>query len=235
LQAVAQTKNQAVQDTIKQFAANSFKNVRGTIPYRLFSPTGQPNNAKLPLVVFFHGLGAAGKDNMKQLSDQPLAAALFALPENQTKHPCYVLAPQITGGWESDLHFLAMDLIDELTKTLPIDSKRVYVTGISTGGNAVFWMLQERPNQFAAAIPMAGWMPDPKRAKPYAHVPVWIFHGNVDSQVNVETSRTAFRVLSSAGDDVRFHEFDQAGHGIFSNAYCTPDLVEWTFARFNTK
>lgn len=231
LKARAAESNSAVQEAIRRFSANSLRNTRGTIAYRLFTPEMGSADKKYPLVIFLHGIGGAGKDNMKQLSDQPFGAGIWAISENQARHPCFIVAPQTTGGWEGNPHVLALDLVDELLKTLPIDRQHVYVTGISSGGNGAFWMLQTRPKQFAAGVLISGWLPDARNAKAFSNIPIWLFHGNADPTVKVINSRQTFDALSTAGADVRFHEFDGAGHGIFAPAYCTPDLVEWVFSR----
>ena len=60
------------------------------IKYRLFKPF-KKDNRKYPLVVFFHGSGAIGTDNVSQLGILP---KLFASDEIQKKYPAYILAPQ---------------------------------------------------------------------------------------------------------------------------------------------
>jgi poly(3-hydroxybutyrate) depolymerase len=67
------------------------------MPYRLFRPKG---TAKLPLVLYLHGSGGLGDDNQKQLGlGNVFGTHVWALPENQQRFPCYVLAPQTDRGW----------------------------------------------------------------------------------------------------------------------------------------
>jgi predicted peptidase len=181
--------------------------------------------------MFLHGTGGGGRDNKKQLDDQPFGAGLWALPENQQRFPCIVLAPQTPGGWEGTAHQLALQCLDDVLKDPNVDPARVYITGLSSGGFGTFACLQARPQQFAAAIALSGWLPDPNKIPTYAHVPIWILHGNVDTIINVNQSRRTYDLLAKAGADVRYDELDKAGHGIFGMAYNTPDLVDWLSAR----
>ena len=67
------------------------------MPYRLFRPEA---TSKLPLVLFLHGSGGLGTDNLKQMGlGNVFGTRVFALPENQKSFPCYVVAPQTDRGW----------------------------------------------------------------------------------------------------------------------------------------
>src|SRR3984885_4021711 len=63
------------------------------MPYRLFRP--EAARGKVPLVVYLHGNGRLGDDNLKQLAfGNIFGTRVWLLPENQKRFPCYVLAPQ---------------------------------------------------------------------------------------------------------------------------------------------
>src|SRR5258708_1605923 len=80
----------------KLFEARTHKGT-WAMPYRLFRPVG---SAKVPLVVYLHGSGGLGADNRKQLElGNVFGTRVWALPENQKRFPCYVLAPQTDRGW----------------------------------------------------------------------------------------------------------------------------------------
>ena len=80
----------------KKFAARVHESDR-TMPYRLFRP--EPAG-KLPLVMYLHGSGGLGDDNEKQLGlGNTFGTRVWALPANQKRFPCYVVAPQTDRGW----------------------------------------------------------------------------------------------------------------------------------------
>ncbi len=84
----------------ERFEAREATNALGeTMPYRLFRPRTEPGRL-YPLVVFLHGSSGSGTDNRKQLDGGNwFGGLLWVLPENQERHPCFVLAPQSNVNW----------------------------------------------------------------------------------------------------------------------------------------
>jgi predicted peptidase len=238
------------------FAAQVFTNGKGeTMPYRLYTPAPSVEGARHPLVVFLHGAAGAGTDNARQLQRANMFGALiWTLPENQKRHPAFVLAPQTDASWAciipdptrqarvpADLtpcplemlgagEKLAFELIDTLLTTLPIDRKRIYVTGHSMGGAGTWHMLYHRPGFFAAGVPVCGH-PDPAMATTLKDVPVWNFHGEADDVEPVQTSRVMIEALRRAGGQPLHTEYPGVGHNVFMWAYTEPALIDWLFAR----
>lgn len=134
-------KNEIRNISNEVFESDSFINSQNNeIKYRLLKPRNHVNktNQKYPLVVIFHGSGAIGKDNEKQLG---LLAKLWALPKIYKKYPAFILVPQFSSrssNYSMDLKRdvlvstpqsnlnLALGLIDSLTNHLNIDKKRIY-------------------------------------------------------------------------------------------------------------
>ncbi len=76
--------------------------------YRLMKPKDYNPQKKYPLVLFFHGAGERGDDNIAQLVH---GMNDFAKEENREKYPCFVVAPQVPEGkrwvevdWTEDAH-----------------------------------------------------------------------------------------------------------------------------------
>src|SRR6267154_2334678 len=152
----------------KKYEARTLKG-DWTMPYRLFRPQAA---GKLPLVVYLHGSGGQGDDNLKQLGlGNIFGTRVWLLPENQKRFPCYVLAPQTIRGWAQydwkqtplkmipgfgDGNRLAVEIIEHLCKEFPIDDRRIYITGQSMGGGGTWNLLANRPKVFAAAVPVCG-------------------------------------------------------------------------------
>src|SRR5579864_1864320 len=61
------------------------------MPYRLLTPSDLRAGEKYPLVLFFHGSGERGNDNLKQLAN---GARRFTRADSRSRFPCFVLAPQ---------------------------------------------------------------------------------------------------------------------------------------------
>jgi predicted peptidase len=238
------------------FAPHMHSNAKGErMPYRLFTPARLEPGRRYPLVVFLHGAGGSGADNAKQLQGANVFGALvWTLPENQARHPAFVLAPQSDVNWActlfdpknppktlADIRFcppealgigarLAFEIIDGLLGTLPIDAARIYVTGHSMGGAGTWHMIAHRPRFFAAAVPVCGH-PLPATAVAVKDVPIWNFHGEADDVEPVKTSRVMIDAIRKAGGKPRHTEYAGVGHNVFMWAYTEPALVEWVFAQ----
>ncbi len=238
------------------FRPHVHRSARGeTMPYRLSTPERLVPGRAYPLVVFLHGAGGSGSDNRRQLEGANMFGALsWTLPENQARHPAFVLAPQSDVNWAcvvveegkiarrpSDLEWcppgilgpgarLAFEIIDALVEKLPVDRDRIYVTGHSMGGAGTWHMIAHRPGFFAAAVPVCGH-PDLATAPTVAGVPIWNFHGKADDVEPVGTSRRMIEALRKAGGHPRHTEYTGVGHNVFMWAYTEPALVEWLFAQ----
>lgn len=183
-------------------------------------------------------------------------------PNMQHEYPCYVVVPQCSdktvneewakwvgnspetpfkglgkdGSYEmatlpSESGAAALSLVDHLIDSLNIDPDRIYLVGLSMGGFGTWEFTARRPELFAAAVPMAGFS-DPNQVGTIRHIPFWIFHGNADESNPVEGSRTMFELLTKAGAEVKYTEYEGAGHGpSFKLAFAEPDLIPWLFSK----
>ena len=69
-----------------------------SIPYRLFQPQGEAPGQKVPLILYLHGMGERGTDNVTQTTWMGNLAA----KTSSGQYAAYVLAPQInTSMWFS--------------------------------------------------------------------------------------------------------------------------------------
>lgn len=217
------------------------------MPYRLFRPA--ESSGKAPLVVYLHGSGGLGDDNLKQMGlGNIFGTRVWALPENQKRFPCYILVPQTDRGWirydpelfakgEAKMmaglgegNRLALQIIDALRKEFAIDDRRIYVTGQSMGGAGVWNMTAHRQKFFAAAVPCCG-SESLDDAAQSADTPVWAFHGGNDQTVPVAASRDRIAVLRKAGAHPIYTEYAGVDHNSWQWAYTEPALVDWLFAR----
>ena len=226
------------------FEARTHKSDRA-MPYRLFRPEA---SGPLPLVVYLHGSGGLGTDNVKQMGlGNVFGTRVWALPENQKDFPCYVVVPQTDRGWIrygppspgdsvarpvrglGEGARLAFEIIDALRRELSIDERRIYLTGQSMGGGGAWHMTAERPRFFAAAAVCCGSPSSDDAARSVA-TPVWNFHGDADQTVPVAVSRNRIAALRSAGGRPLSTEYAGVGHNVWEWAYTEPALIRWLFS-----
>jgi predicted peptidase len=214
------------------------------MPYRLFRPE---TTRMAPLVLYLHGSGGLGDDNLKQLNfGNRFGTRVWLLPENQKSFPCYVVAPQTDRGWIrydfsqqpakelpgfGDGNRLALEVVDGLRREFPIDERRIYVAGNSMGGAGVWNLLANRPNFFAAAVICCGGeSPDDGTGSPAT--PVWNFHGDADQTVPVSSSRERIAARRRAGGHPIYTEYAGVDHdGATRLAFTEPALPEWVFSQ----
>ena len=226
----------------KKFEARAHKS-DWAMPYRLFRPEAA---GKLPLLMYLHGSGGLGDDNEKQLGlGNIFGTRVWALPANQKRFPCYVVAPQTDRGWIrydfskepakqlpglGDGSRLALEIVDRLRRELAIDDRRIYVTGQSMGGAGVWNVLASRPELFAAAIVCCGSASSEDGSEAVG-TPLWSFHGDADQTVPVSVSRDRIAARRKAGGRPLYTEYAGIDHNSWQWAYTEPELTTWLFAQ----
>ncbi|MBN2643237.1 MAG: prolyl oligopeptidase family serine peptidase, partial [Victivallales bacterium] len=212
------------------------------LKYRFYDPGKVESKKKYPLVIHFHGAGSRGDNNTSQL----YLAKKVTDKKIAEKHPCFVFAPQCPTGekwvstdWSRLSHkmspapnsqmAMAMSAIDEIIKEYPIDTNRIYVYGQSMGGFATWEIICRRPDMFAAAVPVCGGADETQSVK-IIHIPIWIFHGALDSTVKVERSRNMFAALKKVGGEPKYTEYPKVKHNAWTYSY-TLELFEWMFSQ----
>jgi poly(3-hydroxybutyrate) depolymerase len=206
------------------------------LPYRLFVPANYDPGQKYPLVLFLHGSGERGTDNQIQITGQSGVLA-FLFNENQAKQPCFLAAPQCptSGTWvDSTRHSQLLALIGALKTEFNIDADRVYVTGLSLGGQGTWDLLSLNGNLFAAGIPMSGFsgtLSVSATAAAAYRIPIWNFHAADDPTVNVSNSRNLINGIRTLGGTPVYSEYATGGHVIWTASYATPLLYDWVMAQ----
>ncbi len=222
-----------------RFSYNKFIDGSDTLNYRMLFPDADTLR-KYPLIIFLHGSGERGNDNEAQLK---WGVINFATDENMMLHPALVIAPQCPEktSWSNfsrtDMKLqptptkpmeLLIKLIHQLIKTMPIDTNRIYITGLSMGGYGTYDAIERYPGLFAAAVPVCG-AGDTSKVSTIAHLPIWIFHGSEDPAVNPKYSLEMFTALVKAGAHPGFTSFPEVGHFSWLGVYDDPLLTEWMF------
>jgi predicted peptidase len=228
------------QSSVAPFAPRLFARGGQQMPYRLFVPEGVAPDRPLPLIVWLHGAGGLGTDNRAQISEggNEVGSRLWVRPDIQAKYPAFVVAPQAPASqlWGnlsstklSTFGQLVIELVDALAREFPIDRDRVYLIGQSRGGIGVWDLIAKRPDVFAAAVPLCA-QGDPKRIAAARGVKVWVFHGAKDT-MPVTNAREMVAALTAAGGVVKYTEYPDLGHEIWTRAFAEPGLPEWLFAQ----
>lgn len=157
-----------------------------TVKYNLYVPKHYDQRKTYPLVLFIHDAGVVGPDPKATLM-QGLGAVVWASPEEQAKHECFVLAPQYGVVTVNDQSQATADLdatvhlIQDLGTRYRLDRSRLYTTGQSMGCMSSIALAIKYPNLFAASFLVAGqW--DAAQVAPMANDKLWIMVSQGDEK-----------------------------------------------------
>jgi len=222
------------------FVANEFK-----LPYQIYVPQ---SDVALPLIIHLHGSGEAGVDNIAQMyAGSEVGPQYFTNAERQARHPAIVLAPQTPKPmrWAStsnqpydfmktpstDSMTALLTLIDELlAEDELVDARRVYITGLSRGGQGAWNAILQRPELFAAAVPIAG-AADPAKAQRLIELPIWVFAAQHDRITSAQFSREMVDAVIRNGGSTQLIKYTEVingrHHHAWERAYEGDELFDW--------
>lgn len=235
------------------FLARSFDGPAGELKYRLLLPDNFDPARQYPLVLFLHGAGERGSDNLSQLTH---GAALFV--DNRDQFPAVVLFPQapendywaVVNADRSSLPFRftypyngsnkvpptnaltnAMALTQRFMQKHFINTDKVYVAGLSMGGMGTLELLARQPQWFRAAIAICSGA-NPAIVQHFSpDLALRIYHGADDQIVVPELSR---QVAIQARSHIAVLErkvYPDTDHNSWDNAFAEPDFLSWLMAQ----
>lgn len=232
---------------VQQVSVDSFEAAlyapagKDTIRYRLLRPAMVEPGKKYPLVLILPGSGGIGTDNRNQMN---ILVKMWALKAIRDKYPAYVAAPQFSrrsSNYTSKANhnvlvsvpdsclFTALEAIDSLKRVLPVNEQKVYVMGFSMGASATVNALTARPGFFRAAVAISG-IPDMADLKGLAKMPLWVVHGNADTENVFATDSLMYHQMAALQSPyLRFWEVQGLEHTIYAPLFMTEILPEWLF------
>ncbi len=146
--------------------------------YLLHVPTSYNGARPVPLVFNFHGYAGDAASQMEYGDLRPLAERegfVVVAPDGQGEPRHFAVEMELAGDVDDTV--FTSDLLAHLRRTLCIDSRRVYATGMSNGGAFSTVLGCRAAGQFAAVASVAAvWDPGCDRAL----VPVVAFIGERD-------------------------------------------------------
>jgi len=215
--------------------------------YQVYVPASYTPAQRWPVILFLHGAGERGSDGLSQTQ----TGLGTAIRQNPSRYPAIVVFPQTPRDslWVGAPARAAMAALEKTIGESQTDPDRIYLTGLSMGGNGSWYVAYRNPSTFAAVVPICGWVTPfnpwvrnaetvvpadsgaafEALARRLARVPIWIFHGEEDNAVPVDQSRQAASALSSAGAAMQYTELPGVGHNAWDAAYGSAKFAAWLF------
>lgn len=230
--------------------------------FRLMTPNGFNRTAvdgkQYPIIIFLHGSGEAGvydanpndgvgeQDNDKQLAlggQQHMNAVL------NNKFPGLLLYPQIRKpnpalgigpNWGYDNMRAVEYILRKLIQGWKVDPDRIYIHGLSLGGEATWRFISWRPDLFAAANPMSaagtafwknasspsGYWSGEARHR-YKHIPLRLSQGALDKAPTPYDGNTQIDAIREVGGNIIYNYYVNIGHTTWNQEYARADFFSW--------
>jgi len=190
------------------------------LDYLVYLPPGDGDPSRSwPALFVLHGVAEVGLNLEKVAAFGPAKQV-----ELGRDLPLVVVSPQLFGTeWSVGR---VIELVDHCVTEYRLDPERLYLTGTSLGGRAVWKTAAARPELFAAIVPVAGWG-YPDEAMATSAIPAWLFHGDADMIVPVSASRRMYELRSEAGGTTRLTVLPHRGHTIWDEVYGGDELYDW--------
>lgn len=224
---IACSSNMIVKEKMgKQSEQNLKTEIRKTvnINYLLYLPKDYDLKEKFPLLLFLHGAGERGNDLQLVKKHGPPK-----LIEEGKEFPFIVVSPQcpLNKRWDPDE---LTALLDYLIENYKVDKDKIYVTGLSMGGNGTWRLAAKIPDRLAAVIPICGWG-DLFEVCMMGKLPVWAFHGAKDPVVPLKASEDLVQRLNSCGGNAKLTVYPDAEHDSWTETYNNPEIYEWLLSK----
>ena len=230
------------QTTATGFLDKSVEVDGKTQRYALYVPDNYDPAKKWPLIVFLHGSGERGDDNLLQ-TEVGLPSAIRL---HRDWFPALVLIPQCPDKKFWDVAVPTIEAAMAQTQSdYSVDDKAITLTGLSLGGYATWIWGALKTDTFAALMPVCGGgdiehvmgelspeeaqvygtMED--RVKKLATIPIWAFHGKDDGVVLPARSQEMVDRVKKAGGNVRYKEWKDTGHNSWDKTYGYKRAMAW--------
>ena len=195
------------------------------------------DSVRRPLVVFLHGAGRQGDDNVSQLYEGDVGRLTYYAHTSENK--AVVMVPQCPAGreWTDEAVLEALDeCVGRTLAKFPVDPGRVFVSGFSMGGIGAYKLALRNPGRYSALMPICGG-PRPWREKERDEVPeelmgasVWAFNNYNDEAVdNMYSKHFVSQLWLGEASDARYTEGNR-GH-CDEYVFEGTEAMEWLLTR----
>jgi predicted peptidase len=203
--------------------------------YSIYVPADYTPTRAWPVILFLHGSGERGVDGLLQTE----VGIGGAIRRHRDWFPAIVVMPQCRPNftWIGPMAEMALKCVEHTSRDYHLEPQRIYLTGLSLGGQGAWQIGAAYPERFAAIVPVCGFVQDEAQlklvAEKLAGKPVWAFHGDEDKAVPVDATRGIVQALRAAGGKPAYTEYPGVGHNSWDKAYGERELWKWLLEQRN--
>jgi acetyl esterase/lipase len=214
--------------------------------YLLYLPQsyGERPDEEWPLLIFFCGTADRGGNVFLLAKASP-----FMYIREKEDLPCIIVAPMlgVSSGFRSFPGIYMEGVFNEVISNYRVDRSRIYVTGLSMGGEAAYRFALLQPDRFAALVVLCGFLANRttgrlydefyREAKEIEHIPlkalentpVRVIHGENDTVVPRALAERTVDELRAAAVDVEFAILRDHDHDVWTDTYSDRNFYDWLF------
>jgi predicted esterase/DNA-binding beta-propeller fold protein YncE len=203
-----------------------------TMNYLLFLPraTNAVENAKFPLIIFLHGIGESGSELWK-LKNEGLPEIL----DGKNEFPFIVVSPQCPSStqwyYNGGIQEKVNEMIDSVIARYPVDTNRIYLSGLSMGAIGTLDLAIRYPGRFAALLPVAFRIEDGWNLCAIKDIPMWGFHGERDDIIPSSKAQAVIDALINCGGSPLFTIYPDLYHDSWTRTYNNPEIYDWLLSK----
>lgn len=186
------------------------------VPYIVHVPKGYDPMRPMPVVVFLHGAILAREEF--QYKDPDIAnEPIFSVSD--PLH-CLVVFPFARADFAWGRHEAAneniMRIIEDVEAAYNVDKKRVYIGGISMGGNATYWFAEHKADAFAGFYAFSSMAAGGRGDAALKHItpvkPLYTINAEDDKTFPFNEVKTAYEAKKATVTGWHFNSVPLGGH-----------------------
>ncbi|MBS1553289.1 MAG: gliding motility-associated C-terminal domain-containing protein [Bacteroidetes bacterium] len=214
------------------------------------------SSRKYPILFFLHGSGEVGNGSPTDLQKVKANGPPYLIEQGHNMcfivngvEECFiVISPQLRpglGGWWPSVLNEVFDYVINGPLNYRIDKTRVYLTGLSLGGQGVYIGVGDAavPDIFAAGAPVSAFGNGNGCRISSRKIPMWGFHGTADGTIPYSTGLQEFNNIVNCTSptptaELKWTPYVGLGHNVWQNyAYRTdnnlhtPNLYQWLLTK----
>lgn len=179
------------------------------------------------LLLQLHGAGERG-DTPEDL-DLVLFHGFSKVVNDDNLKDCILVMPQCPNDsfWVAKIETLR-SFIDCIVDAYCVDTRRIYMCGLSMGGYGTWYTAMAYPALFAAVLPCCGggmaWNAQ------VLTMPIWTFHGLDDDVVSPHQTIEMVESLKACNPRLKYTLLEGVGHDSWNQAF-TEETLQWILSQ----
>lgn len=193
-------------------------------------PRYEVSETNYPLLVFLHGVGQMGNgdtdlellliDGIGRMLDESVVPS--EVQSGGRRHSFIIISPQYN---RQPVPEQVTSLVNHITNTFRVDTNRIYLSGLSSGGVLVTETASRFPSSFAAIVPIAGVMTSGNLQQKCERIAasgmgVWSIHNSNDPTIRASHAEKFVSLVNSFNprQQARLSLLNESGHDAWSIA-----------------